>query len=98
MRVFFMDPQTYMVPNMNYSQVIPHGAMDDWRGSKMGVLDTHGLLTLLSSAELIAQCNGTSWTANDTSALQNWVRKYRTWMETSILGLAEGDALNNHGT
>ncbi|GAB5586073.1 hypothetical protein Unana1_00973 [Umbelopsis nana] len=97
-RAFFIDPQTYMVPNMNFSQVIPHGLMDDWTGSKMGVLDTHGLLTLLSSAELIAQCNGTYWTANDTTALQNWVRKYRTWMETSLLGMAESEALNNHGT
>jgi hypothetical protein len=87
-----------MVANMNFSQVIPHGLMDDWTGSKMGVLDTHGLLTLLSSAELIAQCNGTYWTANDTTALQNWVRKYRTWMETSLLGMAESEALNNHGT
>jgi Alginate lyase len=87
-----------MAPNMNYSQVVPDGPEDDWIGSRMGVLDTHGLITLLSSAELMAQSGGTYWTDSDTKALQNWVRKYRTWMETSRLGIAESKGLNNHGT
>ncbi|KAJ2962142.1 hypothetical protein NQZ79_g2614 [Umbelopsis isabellina] len=98
MRTFFINSKTYMVPNMNYSQVVPDGPEPDWEGSKMGVLDTHGLLTLLSATELVAQSNGSSWTTRDTYALRSWVDKYRKWMETSVLGKEEGQALNNHGT
>lgn len=87
-----------MVPNMNYSQVVPDGVETKWEGSKMGVLDTHGLLTLLSATELVAQSNGSSWTTRDTYALRSWIDKYRKWMETSVLGRKEGEALNNHGT
>lgn len=97
MRTFFINSKTYMVPNMNYSQVVPDGPEPDWEGSKMGVLDTHGLLTLLSATELVAQSNGSSWTTRDTYALRSWVDKYRKWMETSVLGKEEGQALNNHG-
>ncbi|KAG2188555.1 hypothetical protein INT44_001309 [Umbelopsis vinacea] len=97
-RAFFIDPDTYMAPNMNYSQVVPDGPEDDWIGSRMGVLDTHGLITLLSAAELMAQSGGTYWTDSDTTGLRKWVREYRTWMETSRLGIAEGNGKNNHGT
>ena len=90
-KVWFLDEETKMNPNLNFGQGVPGRA--DGRGP--GILDTRGFIFVLDSLELL---DSTEWTEENQKELQAWFRKYIKWMQEDKLGIHEGKAKNNHGS
>jgi hypothetical protein len=92
LRVWFLDEETRMNPNLNYGQAIP--GHTDGRG--IGLIDTRATDELIDGIQLLKASN--HLTADEYAALQNWFALYLDWMTTSPIGLDEADEHNNHGT
>lgn len=92
LRVFFLEPETRMNPNLNYGQGIPGICT----GRGIGIIDTHGLGQMMDKVLLLD--GSASWTAEDKAAFQAWVKEYCTWMRESEIGISESETENNHAT
>lgn len=92
LRVWFLNPETRMNPNLNYGQAIP--GITDGRG--IGLIDTRALAKLVNGVQLIKRSK--AWPQKDHVALQGWFRQFLNWMQTSPVGKDEEDEHNNHGT
>jgi hypothetical protein len=92
MRIWFMNPETKMNPNLNYAQSIP--GRTDGRGA--GIIGAHNLPAFLDAVSLLRTSN--SWTANDSAQLKKWFEEYLTWLIESKNGKDEAKAKNNHGS
>ena len=92
LRVWFLDNETYMNPNLKYGQfergkggLNPSGIMDarDWPY----LLDAVGMLEL-----------SPKWNVSLQKGLEQWFSKYLDWLLNSDLAKVEGQRKNNHGT
>ncbi|MBE1444648.1 alginate lyase family protein [Paenibacillus sp. OAS669] len=92
LRVWFLDEETRMNPNMNFGQSVP-GRTD---GRKEGVLDSRHFLTTSDAAALLA--GSPNWPDKDMAAYKSWVKEYTGWLKVNKLALEEKAAKNNHGT
>ncbi|TDE14885.1 hypothetical protein E0F88_15205 [Dyadobacter psychrotolerans] len=92
LKVWFLDPQTRMNPNLNFGQAIP-GKMD---GRGIGIIDTRNLGKLIDGVLLVKDSK--SLPAADYKGIQDWYKAFFNWMTTSPIGLDEADEFNNHGT
>lgn len=92
LRIWFLDEDTRMNPNLNYGQAIP--GHTDGRG--IGLIDTRGFAELADGIQLLK--NSASLTDGMYRQLQEWFSQYLHWMTTSPVGLDEADEHNNHGT
>lgn len=92
LRIWFLNPDTKMNPNLNYGQAIP--GITEGRG--IGLIDTRALAKLADSVQLLKASK--AWTSADHAALQNWFRQFLDWMLHSPIGKDEEDEHNNHGT
>lgn len=92
-RIFFLDPATAMNPNLNYAQAIPGVC----KGRGIGVIDTIYLAYRFVDSVLILHAAGDLSDA-ELAALKRWFSTYVDWLLTSENGIAESEALNNHGT
>jgi Alginate lyase len=91
-RVWFLDPETRMNPNLKYGQGIP----GEVEGRPTGLIGARGLADLVDAIGLLA--GSKSWTTNDQQGMTAWVGDYFQWLTTSKIGLGEDAASNNHGT
>jgi Alginate lyase len=89
LRAWFIDPDTRMNPNLEYSQGV-HGVST---GRSYGIIDTLHLVEVARAASIISPA---ILTAIEQQALQDWFRAYLHWMKTSEKGIAERDTVNNH--
>jgi Alginate lyase len=89
LRAWFIDPDTCMNPNLEYSQGV-HGVST---GRSYGIIDTLHLVEVARAASIIAP---TILASSEQQALHNWFRAYLHWMKTSEKGIAERDTVNNH--
>jgi len=89
LRAWFIDPDTRMNPNLEYSQGV-HGVST---GRSYGIIDTLHLVEVARAASIIAP---TILTSSEQQALHDWFRAYLHWMKTSEKGIAERDTVNNH--
>ena len=92
LRVWFLDDNTKMNPNMNYSQFIP--GKSEGRGT--GIIDTHGFPIIVDALGLLESSK--SWTKEDDSNIKLWFSQYLDWLINSKNGKDEAKAKNNHGT
>ncbi|WP_375446755.1 alginate lyase family protein [uncultured Fibrella sp.] len=92
LRVWFLNSDTRMNPNLNYGQAIP--GITEGRG--IGLIDTRMLAKLVDAVQLLKESK--AWPQKDHVALQTWFRQFLTWMLTSPVGKDEEDEHNNHGT
>ncbi|XWW45365.1 alginate lyase family protein [Fibrella sp. USSR17] len=92
LRVWFLNNDTRMNPNLNYGQAIP--GITEGRG--IGLIDTRMLAKLVDATQLLT--GSKAWPKQDHVALQGWFRQFLTWMLTSPIGKDEEDEHNNHGT
>jgi len=92
LRVWFLNPATRMNPNLNFGQGIP----GEVAGRPMGIIGTRGFVGLVDAIRLLG--NSTSSTAADQKGMVAWMTEYLRWLQTSKIGVGEGDATNNHGT
>ncbi|HBY02648.1 MAG TPA: hypothetical protein DEG92_08970 [Rikenellaceae bacterium] len=91
LRVWFLDPETGMNPNMTYSQTVP--GMVEIRGT--GIIDARRVAGALNAAKIIE--GSAAWTEEDKAELKDWANAFRYWLEHSVNGLKEAKAGNNHG-
>lgn len=91
LRTWFIDPETRMNPNLNYSQGVP-GGVD---GSQYGVIDGRVLIRAFDGARLISRSPAVS--AADMQELRQWCSEYLDWLKTNELARDEAQANNNHG-
>jgi hypothetical protein len=94
LRIWFINKDTRMNPNMNFGQFIPGHNNNKGRGE--GVLDTYSFIQMLDGVELLKQ--SPKFSKQDQQALKDWFETYLNWMLTSKVGEEESDAKNNHGT
>ena len=92
LRIWFIDKNTKMNPNMNFGQTIPGRYEGKGRGE--GVLDTYSFVEMLDGVELLKTSK--SFKKKDQEELNAWFTTYLNWMLTSEIGKEENDAKNNH--
>ncbi len=91
-RVWFIDENTRMNPNLNYGQAIP--GITPGRG--IGIVDTYRFAPICDAIRLIE--SSSSWTTEDHAAMKKWFDDYLHWLLTSDHGKDEAAKKNNHGT
>src|SRR5262249_17271833 len=84
LNAWFVDKDTRMNPNLQYSQAI-HGRVT---GRGTGIIDTIHLVEVARAIELLPRMN-------DVKA---WFADYLEWMTTHPYGIEERDTKNNHAT
>jgi hypothetical protein len=74
LRVWFLDKETYMKPNMNHAQFVP-GAHD---GRGAGLIEGRAFAQVVQSAQLLR--GSMAWTTDDDKALKEWMREFIKWI------------------
>ena len=92
LRVWFLDEETRMNPNVNHAQCRP-GHND---GTKSGILDGRLMIRALEGSLLIAHSTALSQT--EMKGLKNWSKDYFKWLTTNKMAIQEAASKNNHGS
>lgn len=92
LRVWYLDEETKMNPNLNYAQFIP--GITDGRG--IGIIATRTYQKLVDVLGLLEKSK--AWTKKDNDAMRDWFNEYFVWLTTSKNGVDESKEKNNHGT
>jgi hypothetical protein len=92
LRVWFIEPDTRMNPNVKYSQFRP--GYSDIRPA--GVIETTRLRRVTEAVGLLE--TSPLWSDEDGKALRNWFGDFLDYLRTSEQGRKEAAAKNNHGT
>jgi hypothetical protein len=90
LRVWFLNEDTKMNPNLNFAQAVK--GREEGRG--YGLIDTRHFVRLVDAIGLMN--NASSWTIKDRQGMKNWFADFLDWMQTSKNGLAEMHTINNH--
>ena len=85
LNAWFVDKDTRMNPNLQYSQAI-HGRVT---GRGTGIIDTIHLVEVVRAIEVLPAVNTT---------VKAWFADYLHWMTTHPYGIEERDTKNNHAT
>lgn len=85
LNAWFVDKDTRMIPNLQYSQAI-HGRAT---GRGTGIIDTIHLVEVVRAIEVLPGIN---------SNVKAWFTDYLAWMTTHPYGIEERDTKNNHAT
>ena len=92
LRVWFLNKETFMNPNVNHAQCRPgHN-----NGTKSGVLDGRLMIRAFEGSLLIA--NSTALSENELKGLKTWAGLYFVWLRTNEMALEEAASKNNHGS
>ena len=92
LKVWFLNKDTRMNPNLNYAQVVP-GKFDN-RGRCYGVIDAYSFVEMIEAVQLLEQSS--AFSKKDQKALRAWFTKFLNWILTSKQGIEEGEQRNNH--
>jgi len=92
LKVWFLNPETRMNPNMNYGQFIP-GRSD---GRSVGIIESRNFVFLTEYETLLKQ--SMHWTDADHARFKSWMTEFLDWLVTSDLGQQEQARANNHGS
>jgi hypothetical protein len=91
-RVWFLNPETRMNPNLYFAQGIPGRVA----GRKTGVLDGRIFSRALDGVALISGSGALD--ASEQQALHEWFSEYLNWLKTNPNARAESETTNNHST
>lgn len=89
--VWFLQPETYMTPALEYGQAIR--GVSPGRG--IGIIDTRPLIWCAQGAALL---DASFPNAQSSAGLKKWFAQYVHWLTTSAKGTDERDNGNNHAT
>ncbi len=92
LRVWFLDGETRMNPNLQYGQAIPGRCT----GRGIGIIETLHFVKVVDAVGMLAGAE--AWTEDDQKALQAWFAEYLDWTLESRYGRDEAATKNNHGT
>lgn len=90
LRVFFLDPQTRMNPNLQFAQAVPGVAT----GRSYGIIDTLHLIEIPRAVEAMEK--SPAFPPEVLAGLKKWFADYVEWLTTSKNGITESNATNNH--
>jgi hypothetical protein len=90
LRVFFLDRQTRMNPNLQYAQAVPGRSP----GRSYGIID--GLHLVEIPPAITAMQTSPAFPAEVLAGLKQWFRDMTDWLMTSENGRIEAAAKNNH--
>ena len=90
LRVWFLNPETRMNPNLNFGQAIPGKT----EGRGIGIIETRSFSELVDAIGLIEL--SAAWTEDDQIALQAWMKEYLHWLLNSQHGRQSEGNGNNH--
>jgi hypothetical protein len=91
LRVWFLDSATKMNPNLKYGQAIK-GRNE---GRAEGLIDTRYFIYFIDAITILQKSK--SWSVADEANMQQWMKSFLVWMQTSQIGIEEKEAKNNHG-
>ena len=91
-RSWIIDPETRMNPNMRFAQQIR--GRDIERGT--GILDGREFASVIDAVGLLRLSKSLS--AEENTMIDQWFKKYYTWLTESSNGQSEANAQNNHGS
>ena len=92
LQVWFINNDTRMNPNLQYSEIISGKN----NGTASGIITTSFFSEILESIQLIQ--NSSAWSVQDHKEMESWFEKYLEWLLNSDFGKREQKRLNNHGT
>ncbi len=92
LRVWFLNENTKMNPNLNYAQGIPGICT----GRGIGIIETHSFSDIVDAVGIL-ETSG-EWTKKDDAGIKKWFGKYLNWLTTGKYGKDEAEKKNNHGT
>lgn len=92
LRVFFLDSETRMNPNLRHAQLI-RGVCT---GRPIGIIDTEVLVWTLEAVRILELSD--SLAATDRTGIRQWFRDYLRWLRHDPFCKPEQRAKNNHGT
>jgi len=90
LKVFFLDAQTRMNPNLDYAQAV----LGKQTGSAFGVIDTLHLAELPVAVRFLEK--SPAFPHEVDAGLKKWFADYSAWMTTATNGVKEMNAANNH--
>jgi hypothetical protein len=93
---WFLAPDTYMNPNLNYAQVVRGPGADV--GTHTGVLDLKCMVKVVNAVLVLRAGSASEWTETIDTGLVNWTTTYIGWLTTNQIALQEAAATNNHGS
>ncbi|CAF2754699.1 unnamed protein product [Rotaria sp. Silwood2] len=91
-KIWFLNEDTLMYPNMQYSHVVP-GAYE--YESYLGIIQLRELTRLIDSFGLLAKFDGMTLINH---GMKNWFKDYLLWLSNSGRGVQLYDSENNHHT
>lgn len=91
-RVWFLNKETRMNPNLEYAQMVP--GHDNGKGRCYGLIDSYSFIEMLDAVALLEQSK--AFTPKDSKQLKAWFTKLTDWMLTSSQGKEEAAGANNH--
>ena len=91
-RVWFLNKETRMNPNMKHAQFI-RGINE---GRAAGLIQTKDLHKVLDAIVMLRQSK--EWTKTDDRNMQRWFEEYFAWLTTHQYAIDESKRENNHGT
>jgi hypothetical protein len=94
LRAWFIDPATFMTPNLEYSQI--QMGRNHNHGNGTGVLDGRAFVGVADSINLLQGSPALS--PADWAAVKKWYADYLNWLLTSTNAKKEHAAPNNHGS
>lgn len=112
-RDWFLDPNTYMSPNLQFANWVKGTPLQIATGNTSGIsvssqsgglLGTNALLILdfVKMPFLIDSIgllvNSKSFTQSDYQGMAKWLGQYLDWLKTSSRGVSESQSPNNQGT
>lgn len=92
LRVWFLNKETRMNPNLKYAQCVP----GKFKGRSYGVIDAYSFVPMLDAVQLLKDSR--AFTHEDDSGLKQWFKELLKWLTTDKQALQERAAKNNHGT
>ena len=92
LRVWFLDKNTYMNPNLDYAEI----EKGKGRLNPSGIMEGYKLPQLTDAIALLEL--SPKWSKEVQLGMQEWFGKYLDWLLNSHSGTIEGKRMNNHGT
>lgn len=93
LKVWFLNPETKMNPNMNNGQMI----MGKNAGTKSGILEARYHISIIEVVPKLLKSK--FWSQDNHNQLIAWYKEYYTWLISSKIGKdAAVKFKNNHGT
>jgi hypothetical protein len=90
LRSWFLDPETFMTPHLEFAQAIPGRT----GGRATGIIEAHALISLLD-AIVLAEASG-ALRKYEEKQIRQWFSEYLLWLTSSVQGREMTGFYNRH--